>query len=542
MRPATILIGLLAFRLVLLPQGVQAEQAEQAQQVGQAERDFDLLYGNELKRVTATKGTEDDLALAAQLLQAAKAPKTDVGLIALLCQKAYELASRDPKGSTVAVQALELSASWVPANKVESLDRVVAIRQREFAHAKGDAKPQAAEALLGALDRAAGAKAEAGDLDGAAALYRRAMPLAGSGGPKERLQEKLDQLTARRHLAKQITDLKARIKAHPEDNASRTQLVRLYLVDLDKPAEAVQFLAEGVDEQMRKYVPAAAKALADVPALACLELGDWYLALADQAKSTAKGAMLTHAVAYYSRFLDIHPDEDASRTKASLALKNTEAALAKMEMSTSGKAGETKGWANVLNLVDLTKDCRGPSEGTPGKWEWCPNGLHVVARASDKIEMPIAPEGSYELRVRFTRNIAGGNVSFMLPVGGSSVAFVVDSNACRFCMIDDKELRCSSVGAGEVNSPYLLDCNVAVRQDQATIDVKLDGKPLANWQGQWARLCLNNYLRINPKALGVGGYFAQVTLHSVELRMTSGKATLLRPLIPPRPEPPPKKR
>ena len=112
--------------------------------------------------------------------------------------------------------------------------------------------------------------------------------------------------------------------------------MRLYLVEMNNPAEAAKFVDETLDEATRKYVPAAAKPIEEAPELACNELGDWYRGLADQATATAsKGAMLERAKAYYERFVDLHKADDLARAGATLMLKKIDDALAKIESKSS---------------------------------------------------------------------------------------------------------------------------------------------------------------------------------------------------------------
>ena len=161
-------------------------------------------------------------------------------------------------------------------------------------------------------------------------------------------------LASQQQVEKQIAALKARLAADPKDASSRKEIVRLYLVEMDNPAEAAKFLDETLDEPMRKYVPAAAKPVEDAPEAACTQLGDWYMGLADQAATPAsKGAMLGRAQAYYQRFLALHTATDLGRTAATLTLKKIEDALAKLGPASEPKSNK-EGFVPIFNGKDLT--------------------------------------------------------------------------------------------------------------------------------------------------------------------------------------------
>jgi len=226
---------------------------------------FNKLYGDDLKRVAATPSPADDVALARQLLEAAGKVANQKALLTLLCEKAYELAIKDPAGYPTAKAAKDLLAASAAEKKAESL-----------------------------------------------------------------LAEK------------QIAALKARLAADPKDASSRKEIVRLYLVEMDNPAEAAKFLDEAMDAATRKYVPAAAKPIEDAPEAACTEMGDWYKGLADQATAPAsKGAMLQRAKAYYTRFVDLHKADDVARAGATLMLMKIDDALAKLGPAAVGMPGSS---------------------------------------------------------------------------------------------------------------------------------------------------------------------------------------------------------
>ena len=294
---------------------------------------FNKLYAEDLKRVAATPAPADDVVLAKQLLEAARKVANQKDFLALLCEKACELASKDPTGYPTAKAAVNLLAANVPEKKVESLQKMVVMYQRSYAVARTEAKAKAGEALIESLKALADAQVAAEDVDGAGATLKQALAVATTIKSESRaaIQAQLAGLASQQQAEKQIAALKARLDADPKDAASRKEIVRLYLVEMDNPAEAAKFLDETLDEAMRKYVPAAAKPIEDVPEVACMELGDWYKGLADQATAPAsKGAMIERAKAYYARFVDLHKVDDVARAGATLMLKKIEDALMKL--------------------------------------------------------------------------------------------------------------------------------------------------------------------------------------------------------------------
>ena len=295
---------------------------------------FNQLYAEDLKRVAATRPADDDLVLAKQLLDAAGKVTHQTAFLTLLCEEAHELAIKAPEGYPTARAALDLLAANVPEKKLESLHKIAAMCQRPYATARGNTKAKAGEALIEALQVLADAQVAAEDADGAGATLRQALVVASRirSPSKAAIQTQLAGLGARQKIEKEIDALKAKLEKEPHDAASRKEIVRLYLVEMDNPAQAATFVDETLDEATRRYVPAATKPPEEAPELACKELGEWYRGLADQATAPAgQGAMLERAKAYYERFMDLHKADDLARTAAALMLKKIEDALAKLD-------------------------------------------------------------------------------------------------------------------------------------------------------------------------------------------------------------------
>ena len=395
MKRLTCLLASLCICFAASP-ALGATEAEKAAEA------FESLYGEDVKQVRATRDAADDLALAKQILKDADLAGGQPEFLALVCEKACDLAGAAAEGIETAVEAMDLLAAEVPEKAGACAERIVEIRQKHFARSRGEARTEAGEALIEALIQAAGAKAEAGDYAGATALGRRAQTVARSvkSDRKDEIETLLKRLASDLRVEHEIEGLKALVEKDAANAAAREKLVRLYLVERDDPAAAAKWVDGVEDEDLKKYVPAAAKDVAEAPELACLELGDWYRGLGDAAPADAKAAMYVRARGYYERFLGLHGGEDLKRTAAVLALKRVEDALAKLPAS---KAAPTQ-WIDLLELVDPVRDA------VWGKWEQRKEGLAVSAGRDCRLALPVAVAGSYELEMTFTR-VRGGTVS-----------------------------------------------------------------------------------------------------------------------------------
>ena len=498
---------------------------------------FERLYGAEFAKVRAGHDPAGCLALTARLLDAAKAPETDAELVGVLCEKAYDLVAKDPRGFEIAIEAMHLVADKVGAQRVAALEKIVALRLKQLDMAKGNARNQATDLLLDAFAAAAGAKCKAGDFAGATALYRKAIGYAVTPAAKEAFNTQIDGVATHQKMQRKVDALRAKIGAMPGDAASRAELVRLMVVEFDNPAEAAKCVAEGLDAPLPKYVAAAAKGLDAAPELACIELGDWYAGLAEQASRAAKPAMLEHAVAYYQRFLDLHASADASRARVTQALNKAQDALALDKYNRNPGAGGGTGWVDVLRLVDLAKDVKSHRADEPVSWTPQGGGVHgKIAHLHSQVLFPLTLEGPYELRVRLSRTQRGGQVRIFLPVGPNGVTMCFYDTTANMNTVAGKTGPGFRESTTELGRQYTAEITVVPGAAEAQITVKWEGKPSIAWKGSASDLLPSSDCCVGRSAFGIGLDSAEATFHSVELRMLAGGQARFSH-TPPKPDP-----
>ena len=296
-----------------------------AARADEAETAFQSLYGADYAGVLATPQKTDDVELAGKLVEAARATKGQTKLVELLCRKAYELAHEQREGYDTAAAALNLLAEAVPAARDDSWAKLLDVYQACFNAGRGAERAAAGERLVWHLVAMADAAGGRGDYGTAAQHLRRASAVAGacSSPSWKAVRAKLKEINDRVEMVGEIQSLEAKLGARPTDTASRRRLVHLLLVECDDPKAAARVVAADCPEEMRTYVPLAAKDPASLAGDEARQLGDWYRRLAGAAKGTARVDMLRRAQACYTAFLAGHTEADAARTTAELALKKT---------------------------------------------------------------------------------------------------------------------------------------------------------------------------------------------------------------------------
>ena len=543
--PRLLPLGCIFLCVVAWP--VRADDVEQAAET------FNTLFGADLARVRKTSDARDAAALAARLLETAGKTTGQPAFLTLLCEHAYRLGSGHPTGYAAAIRAMELLAGCVPEQAAEARERILAVRRKQFEASRGDERKVVGEALLDSLLALIQEKQKADAMAEAVALYREARTVAKVAG-SERLaaiEAAAETLAQRIKIAARIADVKALLARDPANVGAREGLVRIYLVDLDDPAEAAKHLKGCEDKALLKYVPAAAKGVEAAPEFACLELGEWYRGLAEKAPKHAKAAMYARAKAYLERFLTLHMPKDLNRTRATVALEKVEEAVARLEAEASAKARppkpakptETSGgiaggvirpgqWVDLLPLVDPEKDA------VKGAWQRR-GGALVNAQQPSCIALPVSPRGSYEIETTFQRTSGTDSVCVYLPVGSHEVLLLLSAwhgEVSGLAQVKSRGIKEGEAavrpGTIENGRDYHLAVKVLVRGTEVQIIVSLNGTPYFRWRGPSAALSVPDYWAEAPllplRRVGLTVQRATVVWQNLRFRVLSGEARLLR--------------
>ena len=308
-----------------------------------AKSDYEMLFGEEAKKVAATPDTKDDAKLAAKVLTAAKmatdAPKSQI----YFYQKAYELGIRDVDGHPSALEALGLLEQALPKRRLEWQSKKLKVVEAAYQRSRGAARQAAAKAYLEILLSLADAAAAGGKDKEAWELYRKAYPVAAYVRSPQAavIAKKIKEMSASAAATTKRTEtlklLMGKLAADPRDIKARTELIYFCIAELNEPAKAASLVAEGVDEKLVALVTLAGKKVEQVPIDACLELGNWYYeSLLGKASDLSKVLLLRRAAGYYQRYLALYTKRDVKRLNASLVLEEINKKLAEL-----GQPGST---------------------------------------------------------------------------------------------------------------------------------------------------------------------------------------------------------
>jgi len=486
---------------------------------------FEALFGREVLAAKASRESDDDLALARELLVAARTSRAYPQLLELLLQNAWELSADLEDGGETALAAMTLLGEALPARAVTARSRIVKLHQRQYNAGRGRARRDAADRLIDAWIALTEAQGNDGDWVAAKKSMGKALTVAKLSLPRRQreLTAAVKLLAARRAAWEEISRHAAALKADGSDRKARRELIRLYVVVMDNPRAALSYL-EGADEMSRTYVPLAAESPAHLSEAALLELGRWYAHLAEKANETTRLPSLRRARGYLQALLARHGVDDGPVGEARKILAEIEPQIWRL----LGLVLEEGHAYELLTYVDLAQDA------VRGSWRQGEDRLVFRGGASGRLVPPAETTGQYELTVTFVRRSGGGGVGLVLPVRDRAVRLVLDeAGRSGLELIDGKTAHDNTTTVRDFsvvrNRPYRLTVRTGAKGGEATVAVTVNKRKLVQWRGDAASLSIPGNRRLQG-----AGMFAvdvppgQVEFGSIKLRIIDGLAKRVR--------------
>ena len=272
-------------------------------------------------------------AAAVRLLSAAESLADAPAAQVAVCQAAYDRGIMEPEGYGTAIEALDILDRIDSKRAALWAEKRTKVYRLRYNRSSGADRTRHGKTLAARLLKLADERLAANEAKDAVNLYREALIIANRLRLDDRgqISEKLREAGRRVQIQHLMDRLKAKLAGDPSDQATRSSLIRLCLVDMASPAEAVKYLSDDCDQTLRRCLPLAAKPVKELEDTECLELAVWYRALSAEAAAKAgKIKMLERARAYLERYIQVHTAKDTDLLKARLLLSQVEEAITKL--------------------------------------------------------------------------------------------------------------------------------------------------------------------------------------------------------------------
>ena len=211
---------------------------------------FDRLYGAELRRVQKTPEPDDDIALALQILDAARTTKLSPAMLSTLCQTAFGLTEKASGGQVAAFESLAVWWDKVPEKRFEAGGGRVALYRRAYEQTKG--RPEA-EQLLTVLMLAADAGIQAQAYAASATLWQEGLEVAQTTQSPRMVafQARSAAFQGRVQSLQEKQKLREQLRTGSLPLSMERRLLWLTGVELDDPSSAAKLIDTSTEEEFK---------------------------------------------------------------------------------------------------------------------------------------------------------------------------------------------------------------------------------------------------------------------------------------------------
>jgi len=222
---------------------------------------FDRRFGEDLERVSKTSDDDDDIELAKILLDAAESARGNPESFSLLCENAYRLGSKNPRGYDIAIEAMEFLGDNVPELRTKCLEKILVLQMELYRAAGRRDRLATGEETIYTLLKLSDAKARNGDAFGARLFLLQAGRISKTirSDTIVTINEKKKTIRARIQTGLKLQKQLAALQAAPKNLTLRKKLIRQLVLREENLSAANSLLTPDLDEQLRSYVPIALK-------------------------------------------------------------------------------------------------------------------------------------------------------------------------------------------------------------------------------------------------------------------------------------------
>lgn len=425
----------------------------------EAEELFQKLFGQKMKQTLATRDFDDDMALTHEILGSVASVKGQAQLIGVLCDKAHALCSRRPEGYHLATEAMALMHQQVPQRRREALEKIVALGRKIYIRSKPSERKRAAQGMVRNMMLLAAEQDDADDDRACVITLRQARQyaIAAKLDNVKEVSNYYERALERQQLIISKRKLEEELLRDAGNTAVAEQLVRMFMVDFDDPARALEFSDRMKNPELANVVKLASRPIDKRTGEELMAVADWYRSQIKHPSADVRKLMATRSANGYKRYIDKNDKGSLTRTRAELSLKQLAkflgaeslASLASPEPKTNiakvvGQPGDNEPrttfrnakaitrelqrgqWVEVLGLVQSKIHCNGahqingPMRDGSVKLMFKPR-LNAMA----DVMIPVVIEGKYQMTVKIETANNGRKFHVYLPGERGWASFTV---------------------------------------------------------------------------------------------------------------------
>lgn len=474
----------LSLVLALILLGLSPDSLAQVTEKPISEKDeanFKELYREKLSTVNRTRSTDDDLALAKEMMAFAHAIPDDPGVQCLIYIEAIPLAASGSDIQMMSEAITLLDKRW-PGHEATSIENQLDLAARAFravSRSSSDRLP-VGEAYIDLLMGMVKQCSERNELQRAIDIGRLANTIARSieSDQRERIGLVLEQLGAESALAERLKMLELSVKKNPQNKPAARELVELLLKKRNDPAAASAYVQSTGDEELISLVSHAAKGTDQANAAIAMRIGDWYRVLAEDETGLYAEQLLSNARTWYARFLSAYTRQDALAKRVEMMDHATEEKLARLR--------ESMGIQTEGEWTDLIKAGFNPElQARHGEVRVVDNEIQCKPC---RLLFPSTAQASYEFELSFKAMEyleTEKPMVLLLPINDRFYRVRYNYTGLIVLQGDQEDQRHAVEDRGnELGKTQRLHIQIAINENNAKAVVLFNGEQALAWEGE----------------------------------------------------------
>ena len=303
---------------------------------------------------------------------------------------------------------------------------------------------------------------------------------------------------------------RATLLTSPTDAAANLAWGRFLCLQKRDFAGGLPHLAAGQDVQLAGLAKEDLSQPSD--ALSMSDLADRWWQVAQAQQGIAKKGATLRAGFWYAQVVAKLEGADRQRVEQRLGEAN--------ELELNIRRGQ---WSDVLRWVDAGQ------HSLAGNWFRRSNEIGTLhAESFDRVQVPIALSGSYDLQMRFTRVEGIQAFGLILPCGPTQGILWIGGDGSQL------EFGTQKVAQGEGSLPntqlHLLEVHILPHETEISVDVLLNGQTQFSWKGPLATTPPPAPWALpHAQSLGLVTQAGNsLLIHSLRLKLTAGRVLAIR--------------
>ena len=474
------------------------------------------VYGGEYAEA---RSSEQKTAFAQKLLQSAQETNQGTANHYALLRVAWDVATQ----AGDAKQAMQITEAISGAYEVNALSAKVATVKTT----DGFARTAKQNTVLATVALKTVDAAVAGDdYDRANELAEMALAAA----RKAREWQLVKQIVARGKAVSEMAETHgkaeealATLENDPTNPAANQAAGEYYCFVKRDWRKGIPMLALGTDAALKTL----ARRELEIPATPSQQakLGDAWWDLGETQDEDMKGRLRSRAAYWYRQVVPSLSGLVKQKYEKRLEqISETEATSEEKAVPPAAGA-----WIDALAAVDVGK------HRVHGNWTPRDGEFTLAARETgDRILIPFAPKGDYDLQVSFTRQQGVYLIGVVLPLESKQCLFAVSARTNTMTAVG--ELYGKPLGTDKSRVPFKItnkqrhELNISVRQTGTAVAITavLDGQPHFRWEGPQSALSLpQNFTLPSSQSLGLctegnSRIPTLISFHEVKLKVVRG--------------------